>query len=155
MTDVIDLIEELVETLNYDVENGTEFATGRTFTFPFKAQEKFDQSNPTFPCVVVTQVANRPRHMVSAELPEDNEATTTIGYQVEGYTRDTLDGDGNAYDKSKVANKLVDDLQRWFANKYGLQRNTWSPSSNVDDATLRSVFRVNGVIDRQGYIYRF
>lgn len=141
------LVKTFVNEINAHSDAGN-------FSFPLLAQEAFDQREETFPRVLVRQVANRPRHTASADNELDKEITTTLGYQIEVYTRDAQGRDGIIYNRGDVGLILVDELQDWFWENYGLQRNTWSPSSSVDDSTLRSVFRVNGVIDKYGYIYR-
>ena len=147
MNNAKSLTSEFVAQLN-------QAADAEEFSFPLVAQQNFDQRSNFFPRVVVRQLTNRPRTIVSADQRSDNEIATSVGYQIEIYTQDTLDHEGVAYDKLDVGETLSNELIEWFWDVKGLPRTTWSPSSWVDDSTARTVFRVNGVVDKHGYIYR-
>lgn len=149
----LELRQQIIDDLNAAVENDEEYAPSKTFSFDFKVKKEYRQTDEVFPRVIVRQAANRPRTMVSAESQAEKESTTTIGYQIEVFTRDEQAKDGTLYENTDAGEIIVNELQQWFWNKLGLARNTWSMSSTLDDATSRSVFRVNGVLDRNGYIY--
>lgn len=141
------LVQEFIDELNKASEE-------KKFSFDIYAQKAFDQSNEEFPRVIVRQMTNRPKHVVTDDEPLRMEATTTIGYQIEIYSRAKKSHDGIVFDKVDVGDILAKELIDWFWCEKGLQRNSWSPSSSHDNQTIRSTFRVNGVLDRYDKIYR-
>lgn len=141
------LKKELIAALNAASDDGA-------FSFPLIVHDNYDQRFETFPRLVLRQMVNRPGKTVTADTREEMEGTTIIGYQFELYVRDAIDELGEVHSRIDVGDTLTHEVVEWLWVNYGLARNTWSMSSAVDEYTQRTVFRVNGEIDRHHYIYR-
>lgn len=123
-----------------------------TFSFPLVAQQIFDQSTPTFPRVIVFEIRNQPHILTSADTKAECEAVTSVGYQIEIYAKDAIK-DGTAYDRVSVCQTLREELGSFIWEEIGLIRGTLEPPITPDGDTVRGIIRVNGLLDRSGYIY--
>lgn len=119
------------------------------FSIELTFREPFDESDKTYPMVVVDEILNLPESHGTV----NGEERSLQGYQLDIYTSTCKTRTGTVLNRWQAARLLRKEVSEFLDEQFKITRRSWQ-SLPQDTDVLRSVWRGDCVQDSYGYSYR-
>ena len=122
-----------------------------SFTIPnVSIRKPYDESQKTYPMIVVTEISNLPSNYVTVH----GEERTNLGYQLDIYTTDCVDSSDEVLGRWEAGHRLSHEAADLLSETYKLTRRSVLPQDSTDVDIQRFILRMDGLLDSHGYAYR-
>lgn len=119
------------------------------FGYPVSVVRSFNASTKVFPRIVVKQIDDR-----TATRSANKELVSLLVFQIEIYTQDTVDANGNVVGRVEIGDDIASQVDAVIYGKYKMNRDGATDDEAYATDTARRIIRYSCAIDEFGYTYR-
>lgn len=119
------------------------------YGYPVSVVRSFNAAIKVFPRIVVRQVND-----MTAMRSADKELVSLLVFQIEIYTQDAVDSEGNVIGRVDVSDDIAQQIDELMYNQYKMNRDSITDDEYYVVDTVRRIIRYSCAIDQFGYTYR-